>query len=127
MPASYTGLVGLRPSNDRIPRRYGFPAMALDFQAIGLMARSVSEVEFMLSLSGGEDSRDPMSIGPPPFEPADRKLHVGWFTGVDGAIVDAEVERAHRQAIELLAGLGHIVEECEPPFNIRALRAIWGR
>jgi len=126
MPASYTGLVGLRPSNGRIPRRYGFPPMALDFQAIGLIARSVSEVELMLSLVGGEDRRDPLSIGLPPLEPADRKLHIGWFIGVDGAIVDAEVERAHRQAVDLLADLGHIVEECDPPFDIRELRSIWG-
>lgn len=27
---SYTGLVGLRPSNGRIPRRHGFLPMALD-------------------------------------------------------------------------------------------------
>ena len=40
MPAGYTGLVGLRPSNGRIPRCYGFAPMAVDFQAIGPITRT---------------------------------------------------------------------------------------
>ncbi|MBR0655785.1 amidase [Plastoroseomonas arctica] len=35
LPASYTGLYGLRPSNGRIARRYGFPPIGIDFQAVG--------------------------------------------------------------------------------------------
>lgn len=38
MPAAYTGLVGMRPSNGRVARGFGFPPMVMDFQAIGPFA-----------------------------------------------------------------------------------------
>ena len=53
IPASYTGLVGLRPSNGRIPRCYGFPPMALDFQAIGVITRTMRDLELMRPTSQG--------------------------------------------------------------------------
>src|SRR5262245_20732997 len=62
MPASYTGLVGLRPSNGRVPRRYGFPPMAIDFQAIGLITRTVRDLTLLFSTVAGPDVRDPISL-----------------------------------------------------------------
>ena len=125
MPASYTGLVGMRPSNGRVPRRYGFPPMALDFQAIGVLGRTMGDLELLLRIVSGADRRDPTSINLPPLASGDRALRIGWFTHIGDETVDAAVEDAHRQAREILAGLGHAVEECEPPFDIVELRAIW--
>lgn len=125
MPASYTGLVGMRPSNGRVPRRYGFPPMALDFQAIGLVARTMADLDLMLVIMSGADRRDPASINLPPLASSDRPLRIGWFTHIGSETIDAAVEDAHRQAREILAGLGHSVEECEPPFDIVELRTIW--
>ncbi len=125
MPASYTGLVGMRPSNGRVPRRYGFPPMALDFQAIGLVGRTMGDLDLMLAIMGGADRRDPASINLPPLASSDRTLRIGWFTHIGSETIDAAVEDAHRQAREILAGLGHAVEECEPPFDIVELRTIW--
>ena len=125
MPASYTGLVGMRPSNGRVPRRYGFPPMALDFQAIGLVCRTMGDLDLMLGIMSGADRRDPASINLPPLASSDRPLRIGWFTHIGSETIDAAVEEAHRQAREILAGLGHTVEECEPPFDIVELRTIW--
>lgn len=125
MPASYTGLVGMRPSNGRVPRRYGFPPMALDFQAIGLACRTMDDLHLMLAIMSGADRRDPASINLPPLAPPDRPLRIGWFTRIGSETVDAAVEEAHRQAREILAGIGHTVAECEPPFDIAELRSIW--
>jgi Asp-tRNA(Asn)/Glu-tRNA(Gln) amidotransferase A subunit family amidase len=126
MPASYTGLVGMRPSNGRIPRRYGFPPMALDFQAIGLACRTTDDLNLMLAIMSGADRRDPTSINLPPLASPDRPLRIGWFTHIGDETVDAAVEEAHRRAREILAGVGHTVTECEPPYDIVELRSIWG-
>lgn len=125
MPAAYTGLVGMRPSNGRVPRRYGFPPMALDFQAIGLIARSMADIDVLLAVMGGADRRDPASINLPPLISLDRPLRIGWFTHIGDESIDAEVEAAHRQAREILRDLGHDVRECAPPFDIAELRIIW--
>ena len=50
IPASYTGLYGLRPSNGRIARRHGFPPMGIDFQAVGLVARDLADLEMAYGL-----------------------------------------------------------------------------
>lgn len=125
MPASYTGLLGMRPSNGRVPRRSGFPPMALDLQAIGLVCRTTADLDLMLATMGGADRRDPASINLPPLASVDRPLRIGWFTHIGHETVDSAVEDAHRQARECLAGLGHMIEECEPPFDIVELRTIW--
>jgi aspartyl-tRNA(Asn)/glutamyl-tRNA(Gln) amidotransferase subunit A len=125
MPASYTGLVGMRPSNGRVPRRYGFPPMALDFQAIGLVGRTMGDLDLMLGIMSGADRRDPVSINLPPLASSDCPLRIGWFTHIGSETIDVAVEDAHRQAREILTGLGHAVEECEPPFDIVELRTIW--
>ena len=94
MPAAYTGLVGLRPSNGRVPRRYGFPPMALDFQAIGLIARTMDDIYLMLSALSGADPRDPSSINLPALAPLERTLRIGWFTNVGDETIDKEVEES---------------------------------
>lgn len=126
MPASYTGLVGMRPSNGRIPRRYGFPPMALDFQAIGVACRTMDDLDLMLAITSGADRRDPASINLPSLASPDRPLRIGWFTRIGNESVDTAVEEAHRQAREFLADVGHTVTECEPPYDVVELRSIWG-
>jgi aspartyl-tRNA(Asn)/glutamyl-tRNA(Gln) amidotransferase subunit A len=125
MPAGYTGLIGLRPSNGRVPRRYGFPPMALDFQAIGLIGRTMGDLDLLLAITSGADSRDPTSMNLPPLASSERPLRIGWFTHIGSEMIDAAVEDAHCQAREILVERGHIVEECEPPFDIVELRTIW--
>jgi Asp-tRNA(Asn)/Glu-tRNA(Gln) amidotransferase A subunit family amidase len=62
VPASYTGLYGLRPSTGAIARLHGFPATAHDFQVIGLMARTPQDVQMVFSCVVGPDTRDTLSL-----------------------------------------------------------------
>src|SRR5262249_57159154 len=91
MPASYTGFVGLRPSNGRVPRRYGFPPMAIDFQAIGLITRTVRDLELLFDAVAGPDVRDPISL--PSVLPRRRAKprRLGWFTRIGSEGASAEV------------------------------------
>lgn len=125
MPAGYTGLVGLRPSNGRVPRCYGFPPMALDFQAIGPICRTIADLNLMLSVIAGPDRRDPTSLSLPPLAAPTGPLRIGWFVRIGEEEVDLEVSEAHREAREALSALGHELIECEPPFDLAELRGLW--
>jgi aspartyl-tRNA(Asn)/glutamyl-tRNA(Gln) amidotransferase subunit A len=125
MPASYTGLVGLRPSNGRVPRRYGFPPMALDFQAIGLITRTVRDLELVFNVVSGPDARDPISlhVTPPRREAKPRRL--GCFTRIGEESASAEIVASHAEALKQLETLGYIIKPCPPPFSIDEIRDIW--
>ena len=125
LPASYTGLVGLRPSNGRIPRRFGFPPMALDFQAIGLVARTVRDLDLLFGAVSGPDMRDPTSlyITSPRRQAKPRRL--GWFTSIGEECASSQVVASHAEALRRLEGLGYIVEPCPPPFDLAEIREIW--
>lgn len=125
LPASYTGLVGLRPSNGRVARRYGFPPMALDFQAIGLAARTVADLDLLFGAVAGPDRRDPVSLSARSSGSPDRPLRIGWFDTLGGERPDAAVRASLQSALRVLSGLGHAVEDVPPPFSIERLRAIW--
>ncbi len=124
-PASFTGLVGLRPSSGRVPRCYSFPTTAIDFQAIGLMCRTMADLDLMLAFLAGADRRDPVSLNLPPMEAPSARLRIGWFVGIGAEGVDDEVAETHRAAREALAAFGHELVECEAPFDLKELRAIW--
>ncbi|MEJ1939193.1 amidase, partial [Nostoc sp. NIES-2111] len=49
-PAGHTGIAGLKPGVGRVPRRYGFPALAYDLQVVGPMARSVAVLRGLFDL-----------------------------------------------------------------------------
>jgi aspartyl-tRNA(Asn)/glutamyl-tRNA(Gln) amidotransferase subunit A len=125
IPASYTGLVGLRPSNGRVPRRYGFPPMALDFQAIGLITRTMRDLTLLFSAVAGPDVRDPISLPATPPRRQARPRRLGWFTSVGPDGASAEVVASHAEALRQLAQLGYIIEPCMAPFDIKEIRGIW--
>lgn len=63
-PASFCGIVGLRPSVGRIPQVPKNPlweSLAVD----GVLARNVKDAALMLSVMAGQDCRDPVSIAQP--------------------------------------------------------------
>jgi len=125
MPASYTGLVGLRPSNGRVPRRYGFPPMAIDFQAIGLITRTVRDLELLFGSVAGPDVRDPISLAHAPPRRQQKPRRLGWFTSIGIESASIEVVSSHAEALRQLAHLGYVIEPCAPPFDIGEIREIW--
>ncbi|MFC7738619.1 amidase [Roseomonas sp. GCM10028921] len=126
LPASYTGLYGLRPSNGRIARRYGFPPMALDFQAVGLVARSLEDLELFYRSVAGPDPRDPASERLPSLPcPAGKKLRIGWFAGLQDELVDPEVSAAVKECADLLAGDLCEGVPREAPYDVGLVRKAW--
>lgn len=124
-PASITGLYGLRPTTGAVARAFGFPPLAFDFQAIGLLTRTLADLRTLFSVTSGPDNRDPASLLVPPSHGRTAGLRVGWFAAVPGAPVDPEVAERIEQAAIALDKAGHEVTPCDPPFAIEAFAPIW--
>ncbi|WP_374687727.1 Asp-tRNA(Asn)/Glu-tRNA(Gln) amidotransferase subunit GatA [Promineifilum sp.] len=119
-PASFCGLVGLRPTYGRMSR-WGVIAFASSLDQVGPFGRTVADVAALLGVTAGHDPRDSTSLDAPvpDYEAAltgdVRGLRVGvpreYF--VEG--IEPEVEAAVRAAIEQLAALGADVVEVSLP------------
>ena len=122
-PASFCGVVGLRPSPGRVP---AWPTkLAWDSMGVeGPMARTVDDVALFLSALAGPDARVPVSIlqAPEPFAPPLRPpdpatLRIAFSPTLGGLPVDSVVASATRAAVERLAAAGVEVTECDPPLS----------
>lgn len=61
-PASFCGVVGMKPSHGSISR-YGVAAMANTFDQVGVLAHTVDDVQYVLEILEGSDQRDATCIG----------------------------------------------------------------
>jgi aspartyl-tRNA(Asn)/glutamyl-tRNA(Gln) amidotransferase subunit A len=125
LPASYTGLYGMRPSTGRIARRHGFPPMALDFQSVGVLGRSLADMELLLEAVAGPDPRDPSSLRVPAEMIAERPLSVGWFAAIGDEAVDPEVADAVAECAASLADAGCRVVRRDAPYDLGLVRQVW--
>ena len=127
VPASYTGLYGLRPSTGAIPRCHGFPATVVDFQAIGLISRTVDDLTGLFGQLAGPDACDPGSLR---FSHArhggvDGDVRIRLLDRIGDEPVHPEVRAAVRAAAESFAKLGCEVVEGQAPYDLDELREIW--
>jgi amidase len=122
IPASCTGLVGLKPSRGRISRG---PDLGDDFLVQdGSLTRTVAETAQMLDVLSGYEIGD-STWAPPPSEPFANaigrdpgRLKIGYtLSAATEAALDPECERATLDAAQLLTELGHEVEEVEAPWG----------
>lgn len=127
LPASYTGLFGLRPSAGRIPRCHGFPALAHDFQVVGLVTRTARDMAALLGCVAGPDPRDRLSwgLGSTTTTSLRSPARVRLVMSVAGEPVDPQVRAAVLAAVGRLDAIGFRVEEGEAPYDLDEVRAIW--
>lgn len=118
-PASYNGVVGLKPTFGRISRRGVIP-MAFSFDHVGLLVRSVEDAAALLGLLAGRDDEDPESSHEPvgdylaalvqPPTTARFGLVRTWFS----AESDAETRLRTEEVAQELAKAGAEVVEVDP-------------
>ncbi|HYG88846.1 MAG TPA: amidase [Azospirillum sp.] len=112
-PSSHTGLVGLKPSVGRVARCDGFPAILLNCEVIGPIARTVDDVVMAMEIMAVADPRDPLSAryADRPFAvgPA-RKCRILYVETFGDAPVDPEIRASVALAADRLDVLGHRVE-----------------
>jgi aspartyl-tRNA(Asn)/glutamyl-tRNA(Gln) amidotransferase subunit A len=120
LPASYCGVVGMKPTYGRVSR-YGLVAFASSLDQIGPLALDVADCALLLAVIAGHDPRDSTSADVPvPDFPADlehdpRGIRVGVPAEGFGAGVEPAVETAIRKALRVLESLGLSVEEITLP------------
>jgi amidase len=134
-PASFCGVVGLRPSLGRVPT---WPTTNLweTTGTSGPLARDVDDLALLLSVIAGPDPRVPTALTDPgagfgaPLHGGDLSgLRVALSTDLGGLLeVDAEVSRVVEGAGRVLGGSGALVNEAWPDLReaedtFRTLRA----
>jgi aspartyl-tRNA(Asn)/glutamyl-tRNA(Gln) amidotransferase subunit A len=107
IPASFSGLVGLRPSFGRIPHP---SADISQTTSVGIMATCVRDAAVHLDIAAGPDDADRTSLPAPTlsYEAAIDTLdvdglRVGWSPDLGFAVVDPDVAALSRAAAEALA------------------------
>lgn len=129
-PASFCGVVGLRPAAGRIPRRR--KPLLWDFlDTDGILARTVEDAALMLSVMAGADARDRLSLGSSAWSVPDfsarSPFQVAYSPNLGIATIDSEVEAVFQQAVSQIAA-HHPVKAAHPdcsmaPFAFETLRA----
>jgi len=131
-PAAWNHVIGLRPSQGRVP---GWPrpeCFVSQLATDGPMGRTVRDVARLLSIQAGHDPRAPLSIaeGPrdfvPPADASVKGLRIGWLGDLGGHLaMEDGILAACEQALHTMAGGGAIVEPTALGFDLGAVWQAW--
>ena len=119
-PASFCGIVGLKPTYGRVSR-YGLIAFASSLDQIGPLTKDVRDCAMLMNIISGYDERDSTSVNEP--VPDYTKALVNDVRGLKIGIpkeafvegLDGEVRRCVEEALNLLKKLGAVIKEVSLP------------
>jgi len=121
-PASFCGIVGLKPTYGRISR-WGLIAYASSFDQIGPLTRSVEDAALLLSVMAGPDGKD-HTLSQRPSEDftlalnqSSPKATIGYIQEVlDNPSLDNEIKDQTYALLEQLKQAGHEIVELHFPY-----------
>lgn len=114
-PASFCGVVGLKPTYGRVSR-HGIIAYASSFDQVGPITRSVDDAALLLEIIAGADQYDSTasSIFVPAYsqiQPQTAKKKIAYLSeALHSKGLDFEVKEAFERSIDRLKTEGHTVE-----------------
>ena len=120
-PASFTGVVGYKPTYGMISR-YGLLAYASSFDQIGPFTNTVSDAALLTSVMAGKDEFDSTARQESVEDIAINKipkggLKVGYISEcLNSEGLDKEIKKALENTISKLKSEGHIVEPVSFPY-----------
>ncbi len=115
-PASFCGVVGLKPTYGSVSR-YGLMAMASSLDQIGPLTKTVEDAEIVFNVIKGRDEKDSTSVESPARVAGDnleKPLRIGVLKYDDSGI-DETVAETMKEAIAKMKKLGHEIKEVELP------------
>jgi aspartyl-tRNA(Asn)/glutamyl-tRNA(Gln) amidotransferase subunit A len=119
-PASFCGIVGLKPTYGRVSR-YGLVALSSSFDQIGPFANSVADAARVLEVIAGHDERDSTSaeLPVPSYTDALTKDVTGLKVGVPFDVMQEglqpEVRETVEKALDRLRAGGAVIEKITMP------------
>jgi amidase len=135
-PASFCGLIGLKPSRGRVTGSPGANAPLLGLATAFMLTRSVRDTALLLDLCHGPDRGDGYEIVRPDGPYVDammrtaKPLRIALCTqSWSGSPVDQEVAAATMATAIRFESLGHHIEAASPHFDyttfLEAQKTIW--
>lgn len=115
-PCAHTGLIGLKPTVGRVPRRFGFPNLTYDLQSIGAVARSVADLRIAFTT---------MAISPPKTQKIPKRFRIGCLPSLSGVPMQKSVRKAFSISCTKLEEMGHFLEEINIPWDIDEVNTIF--
>ncbi|PIR06869.1 MAG: Asp-tRNA(Asn)/Glu-tRNA(Gln) amidotransferase GatCAB subunit A [Candidatus Komeilibacteria bacterium CG11_big_fil_rev_8_21_14_0_20_36_20] len=129
-PASFCGVVGLKPTYGRISR-YGSMAMASSLDQIGPLGKTVKDLAYLLQYMAGVDDKDATSaqVKLPDYslalEADATKLRLGLPQEYFSGSIDSYVSQSIERVVKLLEEKGFIIEKVNLPNTDYALAAYY--
>jgi aspartyl-tRNA(Asn)/glutamyl-tRNA(Gln) amidotransferase subunit A len=120
-PASFCGVVGLKPTYGRVPR-HGLMAMASSFDQIGPICRSVEDARILFETIAGADSFDSTAVDSP-LKRSTRKSEITIGVPREYFVkgMNEEVEQKIKEAIAVTKEAGYTIKEISLPHAELAL------
>ena len=121
-PANFNNIVALRPTVGLVPTAPD-PLPGIGFNVNGPLARSVSDVAFLMSVMAGPDPRDPACFSSDPSvfaQPLERdfsKTRVAWCLDLGGLPIDHRVRHVLDRQRRTFESMGCTVEDACPDLN----------
>lgn len=131
IPASFTGVVGIKPTFGRVP---AYPPSPFgDVSHVGPITRSVKDAALMLGAIGKPDARDWLAL---PFDPPSyldaidagvKGLRIAYSMRLGGASAQPEIEAAVASTAKIFESLGAEISEDDPGIAPpqRLFRTLW--
>jgi aspartyl-tRNA(Asn)/glutamyl-tRNA(Gln) amidotransferase subunit A len=118
-PASYNGIVGLKPTYGRVSRR-GVVPVSWSLDTVGWMGRSVEDMALLLQVMAGPDELDPVASRLPAGDyisglESARPPKIGLITSFFMEESDQETQQRTRGVLEELKSAGASVLELKLP------------
>ena len=120
LPASFCGTTGLKTTIGRIST-YGVLPISPTLDTPGPITRSVEDAAILYQLLHGPDPHDPRTLGQPVgnvmqgLKRGIRGMRLARMPEVEREGVSAEVLASYDRSLEVLAGLGALIEEVPLP------------
>lgn len=123
-PASFCGVVGLKPTYGMVSR-FGLIAAASSFDQCGPLAKTVEDAELLFAAIAGKDALDSTSVDPALYPPKAHTKKIGVLRSLFGKEIDPAAMKHFEDKLDVLRSAGYTIEDVEIPSVSLALSAYY--